>query len=473
MLSIQSSAVRVKEVLSLVRLKPFDGDSARDRERERYRRAALTAGAAAAAKCVNVVAALITVPLTLQYLGPERYGLWMTMSSFIVLLGFTDCGLGNGLVNAISEAHGRNDRELGARNVSSALFMLLGIAIMLGCLCLVAFPFVQWPRVFNVTSARAAEESGPALAVLSVCFLVGLPLSVVSRVQRGYQEGFLNSAWQVLGNVAGLVGVIIAVKAEVSLPWLVGAMAVPPLVATLLNGVHLFWVKSPWLKPSWRSVTLEHSCGLLRVGGVFLLLQLAAVVTFASDSVIIAQICGAASVAEYSVPMRLFSIAPMLVSLVVSPLWPAYGEAVVRDDVAWIRRTLFRSLVFSLFVTGSAGAILVAFGRSLIHFWVGPAVAVSSLLLFGMGIWTVMYSAGEAVAMLLNGTNRIHFQAVTGLITCCVAVAAKIALGRALGLSGVVLGTVLAYAVFTAIPMLFFVPKLLREFTSRASPFPT
>lgn len=54
---------------------------------------------------------LIASPLTLAYLAPQQYGIWMTISSMVTSLACADLGIGNGLVNAISEAHGRNDRR--------------------------------------------------------------------------------------------------------------------------------------------------------------------------------------------------------------------------------------------------------------------------------------------------------------------------------------------------------------------------
>jgi hypothetical protein len=42
---------------------------------ERNRRAALTGGAAMLARVVQIGTSLITVPLTLRYLGNERFGL--------------------------------------------------------------------------------------------------------------------------------------------------------------------------------------------------------------------------------------------------------------------------------------------------------------------------------------------------------------------------------------------------------------
>ena len=79
--------------LSLIRLKPYDVSTPGGRAQERHRRIALTALASAAARGIGVATSLISVPLTLHYLGVERYGLWMTISSVIAMLGFADLGL--------------------------------------------------------------------------------------------------------------------------------------------------------------------------------------------------------------------------------------------------------------------------------------------------------------------------------------------------------------------------------------------
>jgi O-antigen/teichoic acid export membrane protein len=461
---------RMGAFLALVRFRPFDSTTAEGWARERHRRVVLTAMASVAARSVSVVSALITVPLTLHYLGVDRYGLWMAISSVIALMSFTDFGLGNGLINAVAKAHGREDRDMAAHAVSSAFYLLLAIAVGLACVFALAYPWVPWARVFNVRTPEAMADAGPAMAIFAGWFLIGLPLSVVSRIQAGYQEGFHNSFWQAIGNTAGLVCLLVAIAREASLPWLVCLMAGLPVVATFANGICLFWVRRPWLRPSLQAMTLAASRSILRTGSLFFVLQIAAVVTFASDALIIAQLFGSSTVPEYAVPMRLFSLAPMMLSMMLSPLWPAYGESAARGDVVWIRKTLLRSLRLALLVTGVPCLLLMIFGHALLNFWVGPALQVSSLLLVGMGIWTVMSGAGESVAMFLNGTNSIRFQAVTATLTCCAALTAKIAFGRWLGLPGVVFGTVLAYGVCTALPMMFFIPGALARLAERADP---
>jgi len=178
----------------LARAVPADASTPIGRSRERFRRIGLTTATAMAARGIGFATSLITVPLTLHYLGAERYGLWATLSSVIALASFADFGLGNGLLNALSGAHGRDDRDEAAREVSTAFLLLLGVAATLGAAFFLAYPQIHWARVFNVTSPEARAEAGPATAAFVACFLANLPVGVVARIRQGCFNGHHGAA---------------------------------------------------------------------------------------------------------------------------------------------------------------------------------------------------------------------------------------------------------------------------------------
>lgn len=470
MISINVLSQQLLHALSFVRLKPFDASTPQGRSDERHRRIVLTALVSAAAKGVTVLTALITVPLTLKYLGDERYGLWMTISSVIAILGFADLGMGNGLLNAISEADGKDDRETAREYVSSAFFMLSGIAIMLAAMTALIFPMVSWQRFFNVASARAVAEAGPAMAVFMGCFLIGLPLGIVQRVQTGYQEGFANSLWQGVGNLLGLGAVLLAIHLKAGLPWLVLAMAGTPALASLINAVILFGYHRPWLQPAWQWVTRTAATKVFRLGILFFVLQMAVALAFSSDNMVAAQVLGPKAVALYSVPARLFSVIPMILGMLLNPLWPAYGEAISRGDVGWVRKTLLRSLVAALIITALPSVLLVLLGPQILKVWVGPDMIPPLSLLVGFAVWTVIGAAGNAVAMFLNGTNVIGFQVVVAIVMSVGALIAKVLFAQAIGLSGIIWGTVVAYTLFSAVPQAIYIAKAFSPLHPHTAP---
>jgi O-antigen/teichoic acid export membrane protein len=145
------------------------------------------------------------------------------------------------------------------------------------------------------------------------------------------------------------------------------------------------------------------------------------------------------------------------------PLWPAYGEAVARGDVPWLRRTVIRSTLAGIAISGVSSVLLLAFGNQVLRSWLGPVFDPPLALMLGMAIWAVLSTAGTSMAMLLNGATVIGFQVIVAITMATTSIVASIVLGQLFGLSGVIWGTVLAYVVCNAVPIVWYVPRLLRR----------
>jgi O-antigen/teichoic acid export membrane protein len=433
------------------------------RSEERYRRAAWATLTGLGARGIGMLVSLITIPLAIGYLGPEQYGVWATISAFSAMLLFADLGLGNGLMNAVAGAYGRGDRAAAQRAISSAFVMLIGIAAVVTLAFALAFPIVPWSQLANVTSGDAAAEVAPAVLAFFACFAIGLPLGLVQRIQYGYQEGFKASAWTALGSVLSLVGLVVAIQTGATLPWLVLALAGGPVVALALNAFVVFGLRHTDLRPTLRSATKRAARELVRVGLLFFVLQLAVAVAFQSDVIVAAQILGPEAAAEYSVVARLFLLMPSLLWMAFLPLWPAYGEAIARGDVPWLRRTVVRSTLAGIAISGVSSALLLLFGNQVLRLWLGPVFDPPFALLAGMAIWAVMSTAGTSMAMLLNGATVIGFQVVVASVMAVTSIIASIVLGRTFGLAGVIWGTVLAYLVCNAVPIVWYLPRLFQR----------
>src|ERR1700722_10191018 len=120
----------LKQYLSSEALKSFLTKRHGNAGRERYRRAGLTASASFISKALTIVISFVSVPLTVHYLGAERYGVWLTISSLLTWMALTDFGIaGNALVNVIAEADGKEDRKLAREYTASAFWALNGVSI--------------------------------------------------------------------------------------------------------------------------------------------------------------------------------------------------------------------------------------------------------------------------------------------------------------------------------------------------------
>jgi O-antigen/teichoic acid export membrane protein len=454
---------RLRKFTSNMRFSAFSSPTPEGRSKERYRRAILTSLASALSSVIGISASLISVPLTLHYLGIERYGLWMTISAVIAVLGFSDLGINNGLINGIAKAHGRDDRELARQYVSSAFFILVAVALILGAAFAIAYPWIRWSSLFRVRSAQAMSEVGPAVAVITGCFLINIPTGIVSRVQSGYQEGFIANLWSSLGSILCLVFLLLVIHIHGSLALLVLAMAGAPILALVLNGAVEFGIQRPWLFPSWRYVKPGVSKSLLRLGSLFLILQIDGAIAYSSDNIVLAAVLGPEAVSQYAVPAKLFSLVTLATSFLTVPLWPAYGEALARGDHHWIRRTLYRSLILSAGVSVILSVALVSFGTRIIYLWVGPSIQPSPLLLAGLGIWGVVCSISNGIAIFLNGLSVMRFQVIIASVGAFLNIAISIYLTRRIGIPGVIYGSILGQILVGFVPYYWYLGRYVKN----------
>jgi O-antigen/teichoic acid export membrane protein len=459
----------VKNTIGLLRLTAFETDTEEGRSQERHRHIAWTTVTAGAAKVAAVAAMVISVPLTLGYLGPERFGLWMAISAVILMLGFADFGLGNGILNAVSHANGRNDKQAIHRFVSNGMIMLMAIGGLALLLFLVVYPHVPWPSVFNVSSTTAALESGSVIFVLVLCFIATLPFSATQKVQLGLQQGYWGNLWEIAGTILGLLGIIIAIQLQAGLQWIALSMAGIPVAFRAVNTFVFFGYQERTLRPSFSHLDFGVMRRLIRTGFLFFVLQLAVIVGFQSDNIIIARIMGVEAVAGYDVALKLSTLPAMFISLVVVAQWPAYGEASTRGDSEWIRRTFLKTIRLSLLFAIPFAVVLFSWGDIIIRIWAGPEIVPSMPLLAGMAIWSVLSVLGGVVAALLNGLHIVKFQIVSALLMATTNILLSIYLVGKIGVLGAIVGTISAHTIFSLLPYWYYIRHHVSAFSPSSS----
>lgn len=418
------------------------------------------------ARGLSVLISLISVPLTLNYLGAERYGLWLTISSIVGLLGFADLGIGNGLLNVISDAFGKKDTTRARQYTASAFAILSLVALAITILFLIAYPFIPWANLLNVQSEVAAKEVGPSILIFVLCFLIGIPISIVGKVQAGYQEGYIVHLWTVIGKLMTLVTLLLAIAVKGSLPLLVLALVGTPLISSVLNTIHFFKFRQPELWPTFREVNIVYGKQLLRTGALFFILQSVGIIAYSSDTIVLARLLGPDAVAQFGVTSQLFGLTAILLNIALTPLWPAYAEAIAMGDVQWVRRVFKRALALSMGIAIPLSALLFYFAYDLLELWIGTKIVPTPLLMLSLVIWHAMTGINQSFAMLFNGAGVIRLQIIWGIVMAIVNILLSIFLVQRIGVSGVTWGSIIAQTTIVLIPSAIYLPRLLKKIDS-------
>lgn len=385
---------------------------------------------------VAIVTSIFSVPLTVAYLGTERYGIWLTLNSALTWLYLGQMGLGgNALVTRLSKSLAAKDNEETAALVSSAFFALIGVAVTIGLILTAIVWGAEWRSIFNASARVSADELSAAVAVSLFLFLTLFPSTVVDAVFVAHHEGYIASGWALAANLLSFGGLLYAVSTKASLPVLVGAVFGARVVSGILAGATLF-ARRPTLLPRPGNVSKDTLRSLGGLGARYLVAQLTSMGMFQSQPFIVSQILGPASVGVFGVTQRLITLPLIVVQSMANAHTAAYAAAASRGEWVWLRRTLMRNTLIAT-IGGAFVLIIMAFiARPLIRVWAGPEMVPSASL----PIWLALYGWVSCLvtdaSSFLYAVERVGRQARYGIINAVLTITLGIGFTSLWGLPG-------------------------------------
>jgi O-antigen/teichoic acid export membrane protein len=401
-----------------------------DAARERYRLAALTSVLNIGAQGIQLLTALVSVPLVLAYVGVERFGIWMTLSTALAFMAFSDLGVGIGLQDRLAKLRATNQFQEASRVFISVLGFIIVIFFVLISLSEFFVPHVNWAELLSLQSEEAVRDLVPTARMVIFIVAIGLIAGIIQRGFVAVQEGFIVAVIQIGSRIVSLVLLFIVVNLQLGLPALVFVVGGIANVAIIFFGLPILLFRHGWLLRAFGGCAFPFDPHLLLdVLKVGLLGLGAAVAIYLVNNTPLALVSikyGAAESADLAVLLKLTTIPVLFLTYVLLPLWPAITEARAKSDIAWIRRTYTRCRTITVVVIFGSVGLLLAFGQSVIFFWAGKEAVVPSVALLcagvfflAMGLWNVL------VSVMLNGLSKYSGQATYGfLIAACSVIAA-------------------------------------------------
>lgn len=401
-------------------------------------------------KVVGLLTSLFIVPVTINYLNNEVYGVWMTITSVLYWITTFDIGLGNGMRNYLTEALSQGNTSLVRSYISTTMLLLSLIALVMGLLLLYPLLAIDFNRFFN-TYAVSGEELRIAV-VIAVCFtLMNFVVKNVGFVFVAMQKYAINDLLGISGNVLALVIIYVLTKlTSGSLVFVVMAYTITSCVVYLLAAIPLF-VRHPELRPSFKYFDKSLSRKIVGKGLGFFVIQISScLVIFGAANFFITQFCGPSSVTTYNIAYKFFNLLVIAYTIVLSPMWNAYTDAYVKGDMLWIKSTFKKALlmwVLSVF----GGLVMLAVCNLFYKIWVGSKVEVPLMVSLCTLVYVCFFNLNNCVTYLINGLNKIFVQIITSLAFTALYIMSVFAIGGKLGIEGIVLCMAGSYAMMSLI----------------------
>lgn len=394
-------------------------------------------------KGISVLTSLVLVPLTIDYLNPTKYGIWLTLTSVIGWFVFFDIGLGNGMRNKFAEAKAAGNDILARTYISTTYAIITIIAAILFVLFFLINQFLDWDEILNTSSDL--KEIEQLVFVVYTVFCLQFIFKLINVVFIADQKPAVSNAINTLGSVVSLFVVFILMQTtDGSLLYLGASFSLINLLIPFVASVFVFNGIYKKYKPSYKFVDFSKSKELLGLGFRFFITQIAAIVVTSTDNIIIAQLFGSEEVVVYNVSYKYFAIMNMVFTIITSPYWSAFTEAYVKKDIVWIKQTIVKVSKLWLLVLLVLMLMLI-FSNYFYHLWIGDRVTIPFNLSSVMAIWVLLGTATMIFGNFLAGVNKIQLSLYHSVFVSIVNIPLSILFAKYMdmGSMGVILASVL------------------------------
>jgi len=415
-------------------------------------------------KAISMIVSYLYVPLVLFYLGEVKYGVWTTILNVLSWINYFDIGIGNGLRNKLTESlmNEKSERnEKVQKYISSAYVMLAFIvvgAIAIGCIlaCI-----LNWNTVFGI---KKIDENLKTIMIVSIIFVgVNFWLSLCKSIYYAIQQNSKVGLMAVLQQGVMLLGVFILIRFENASILLIAILyGVSDFIISVLFSIRLF-NKNKYMIPKFKYYSQKEARETTNLGIKFFVVQIAALILFTTDNLIISHFIGPAEVTSYSIVNKLFSIGTALFTMIVAPYWSRTAAAKAENNYQLIKNSIYS--MYKLIAVGIVGVvILMLIFRPLAFIWLRQDLNYESELILLMGIYTIIYMWNAIYSQIANGLSMMKVLVPVAIIQSVINIPLSLLflLKCDMGVVGVLLGTVCATLV-SAIVTPYYVNRKISE----------
>ncbi len=394
-----------------------------------------------------MVLAVITVPLLINIIGIDGYGLWVLVSSALAIVSLAEGGISMSTVVFVSQ----DLKNSNWKALSETLTIILSAMLILATIAAI----ILWlgsdtiAGFFPKLSSEQKDASILAMQLGGIVIWGRLLQQVASGIMQAYMRfGILNiyRTLQALMQTIGLVIVAYLGGTIVDMmQWLVIVSLIMLLAYTFFD-IHL--LKDSDIKPAWNKqkgiVILRYS--LLTWGS-----SIGGVLFTRFDRILVGRILGISTLGIYSAMTDIAVQINSLSAIAVNPILPMISAVWEKGESNKINveRGVKQALQINIFIALGLGAGLLAFSPFILDIVFPEPVTTDMLTIFRVIVSIYAYYSLSAVGyFVLFGIKAVNIVLKTQLLVGFVSLFMIALLSYQFGIVGAVIGNAVYIGVF-------------------------
>ena len=408
---------------------------------------------------IMVAVTFVMTPFIVKTLGDRMYGFWSLVATFIGYYGLLDFGLTSAISRFISRAIGRDDLDDIRKVASTSLVLMIGI----GFLALFITLVVVLLSPYFIEDPEEIALFRMIIVLMGVSVAAGFPVRVFGGILSShlrYDYITLVSIFRVI-----ITNALIFYYLEQGSGLL--ALTFINIVGNLLQYSAL----AIYCRLTYPSILISRKYfdrskikTLFDYSSKTFVAQLADLLRFRVDSLVIAGFLNLSLVTYYSIGARLMDYFVQFIVSTVGVLGPLYSQREGCGDMASVRDIFEKATKVCIVLAVFVGTSIMFYGKPFIERWMGPGFESSYTV-------TLILAVGYSIALmqstsvnLLYGISKHNYFAVANMAEGLSNLFLSIILVKYYGIYGVALGT--------TITMVFFKLLLQPIYTCRSIEYP-
>jgi len=342
------------------------------------------------------------MPVLIDQLGTDRFGLLLIAWAVISYFSLFDLGLSRALTKLIAEQLGTGRKERIPGLIWTALTLMAALGLVGG---LATALLSRWIVTGLLKIPEGLHSEALGAFYLLAC---SLPLVTVTAGLRGiltaYQRFGLISAAQMILGVFSFAGPLLVLPFTRNL-----AVVVAVLVAGRLIALAIHWLMCLNTVPDLRlgkTIDRGEIRPLLAFGGWMTISNLISPMMVQMDRFLIGMIISVTAVTYYTTPLEIVTRIGVIPTAAVGVLFPAIATSLAMDR----KRTalLFeRGMKFVQLVLFPITLIVFGLGGQGLRLWLGNEFAIQSTqVLQVLAIGVLINNAAQVLFMMVQGVGR-------------------------------------------------------------------
>lgn len=402
-------------------------------------------------KALGILSNFILISVVYRYFSnDELNGIWLTISSLLTWMTFFDFGIANSLRNIITKTLSEKKINLTNRYIFTTYIVMILPVIVIVIIGLFSITNINWIEFFNVKLITLSNEYLIYFIGLTiVLYSINFYLSILYAILHALYKSYLISLIQLIANITNIIIISILSVFNISDLIILGSVYIgSSIIISSLFSIYIFKFNNVGIQLNWKYFDIKLIKDLLNIGLKFLVLQLAIIVLFNTDTILISRYIEVSKVTPYQITNKLFSLTTIILGIILTPVWTQIIRYATEKKYKKIK-ILFKNILIVYITLLFILALLGFLSRDIISLWIGSDINITTDLIVFMLIFTAVHMWCNIFQAILNALSLFNIQLLSYGVATLINIPLSIYLvtNTGLGSSAIILGTIISLCI--------------------------